>query len=78
MPELDFDWCDELALQIMTEVHDNKGGHLNVRKSIAARLRVIQQTEAEAALARIRVMNAKTSDEQHDHDVEQREGWTVK
>ncbi len=70
------DWSDDLALQIIADVHGNN--FMTARKIIAARLRVIQQTETEAVFARMRLMAARTTDEQFDADVERREGWTVK
>ncbi len=69
------DWSDELAMQIIADVH----GHnfMTARKIIAGRLRVIQETETEAVFARMRLMAARTTDEQFDYEVEGREGWTV-
>ncbi len=69
------DWSDELAMQIIADVHGNN--FMTARKIIAGRLRVIQQTETEAVFARMRLMAARTTDEQFDYEVERREGWTA-
>ncbi len=62
------DWSDELALQIIADVHGNN--FVTARKIIAGRLRVIQQTETQAVFARMRLMAARTTDEQFDADME--------
>ncbi len=68
------DWLDELAVQIIAEVHSNS--FVDARKKIADRLRAMQEMAVEATLARLRLAGAKTWDEQFDADVERREGWT--
>ncbi len=64
------DWSDELALQIIADVHGNN--FMTARKIIAGRLRVIQQTETQAVFARMRLMAARTADEQYDADMERK------
>ncbi len=71
------DWSDELAMQIIADVHGNN--FMNARKIIAGRLRVIQETETQAVFARMRLMAARTTDEQREYaaDVEENgiDGW---
>ncbi len=81
------DWSDELAMQIIADVHGNN--FMTARKIIAGRLRVVQQTETQAVFARMRLMAADArsgpglathgpnDDVQYDADVERREGWTI-
>ncbi len=72
----DIDWAKMLAVDIIAIVHSNN--FVDATRLIADHLRFVQRNTAEAELARLRRVGAKTSDEQFDYDNEKREGWTVK